>query len=162
MINHNGILTILKWQCIRCNIYEEIGKGTRCTDCPFCKSSSPKKGSPSRIGLKYSIFKNYGLSKKQCQNNGKSQLFMYLCYPYLNWSPPEIPDYDNYGNPVNKETAKISLHHIDGDHNNDSEDNLTWRLQSDHNRDEQANRKMKKFIKEKTKCCAKKLGIKVD
>ena len=161
-IDRRGILKLLKWECIRCNIYEEIGKGTQCENCPFCKNSSVKKGQPSRVGLKQSVFLPLGLTLKQCQNWGKHQLFMYIYYPELNWQPPPIPDYDNYGNEVNKRTARQTIHHINGDHNDDRKDNITWRLQGDHTRDEQLNFKQKKFLIELTKDCARKVGILVD
>ncbi len=160
-IDRRGILKILKWQCLICNYYEEVGKGTVCEDCPFCKNSAVKKGEPSRVGLRQKVFIPLGLTKKQCQNWGKSQLFMYLYYPELNWQPPPLPEYDNYGFRV-KSTSKQTIHHIDGNHHNDLKDNSTWKLLSDHIRDEQSNFKYKKFIKEQAKECARKLGIKVE
>lgn len=161
-INRRGVLRVLKWRCITCNVYEEMGKKTQCDDCPFCRNSSVKKGQPSRIGLKQSVFLPLGLTKKQCENWGKHQLFMYLYYPDLNWQPPPIPDYDNYGNFVNKDTAKQTIHHINGIHFDDRKDNLTWRLQGDHIRDEQLNFKQKKFLIESTKKCAEQLGIRME
>jgi len=162
-IDRRGVLKILKWQCIRCNVYEEMGKGTQCSDCAFCKNSSVKKGKASRIGLKQSIFLPLGLTIKQCQNWGKSQLFMYIYYPELNWQPPPVsPEYDGYGFIIDPNKVRQTIHHLDGDHNNDSKDNITWRLSTDHIRDEQQNFKRKRFFKECDMKLAKSLGIKVE
>lgn len=160
-IDRNGILKCLKWECMICKFYEELGKGTICSDCPFCKNSSPQKGKPSRVGLKQSVFIPLGLTKKQCQNWGRHQLFMYLYYPHLNWQPPPIPAYDNYGNEVKPGTIQ-TIHHKNGNHDDNTKDNLSWRLSTDHIRDEQQNFKRKRFIIESTKKCAKSLGIQVD
>ena len=160
-INRRGLLRILKWECMMCNFYEELGKGTMCQDCPFCKNSVGESGTVSRVGLKQSVFMPLGLTKKQCENWGKHQLFMYLYYPELNWQPPPIPEYDNYGHIV-KARTRWTIHHINGNHHDNTKDNLTWRLSSDPTRDEQQNFKRKKFIIESTKKCAKNLGILVD
>lgn len=160
MIDVEGVKKVLKPECITCNYYEELGKGTLCNDCPFCKNSSVKKGEPSRVGIKHSVFLPLGFTKQQCANIGKCQLFMFLYYPHLNWSPPPIPDYDNYGFPVNKEKARQSIHHLNGDHNDDRKENLTWNLLSDHIRNEQVNFKQKRFLKESILKNATKIGIK--
>lgn len=160
-VNINGILKVLKWECITCNYYEELGKKTTCNDCPFCKNSAVKKGFPSRVGLRQKVFLPLGLTLKQCQNWGRHQLFMYLYYPHLNFEPPPLPDFDNYGLPVDKTKARWAIHHINGNHNDNRKDNLTWRLHTDHIRDEQLNNKNKQFIKESAKMCAKELGIEV-
>ena len=87
---------------------------------------------------------------------------MYLYYPDLNWQLPPTPDYDNYGKRVNKSKARQTIHHLNGNHFDDTKDNLSWRLISDHIRDEQQNFKKKKFTKDCAKDCAIKLGLKVD
>jgi len=161
-INREGILEILKWECMVCNYYEELGKGTVCDDCPFCKNSAPKRGEPSRVGLKKSVFLPLGLTNKQCENWGRHHLFMYLYYPELNWKPPPIPEYDSYGFRVNREKARQTIHHLNGNNNDNRKENITWKLVSDHIRDEQQNFRLKREIKKDAKRCAKTLGLKVD
>lgn len=175
-INREGIINVLSWYCLICNYFEERGKGTLCgqkppeiingkiveyDECVFCRNSSPKPGSPSRVGLKQSIFRPLGLSLKQCQNWGPHQLFMYLYYPHLNYQQPEIPNNDNYGRPVNKETVNQTIHHINNLHHDNRKDNITWHLMSDHARNGQLNKKIRDHVIESAKNDARKLGIKI-
>jgi hypothetical protein len=157
-INKYDITRLLKVDCITCNVYEQIGRGEQCDDCPFCKSSKPTPDSPTLVGLSAVSFKGI-LTPKQLQNWGKHQLFMYLYYPELNWQPPPIPDFDNFGRPVNKATAKWCIHHINGDHTDDRKQNLAWLLRTDHPMHEQLNNAMKSLKKNQCKSLAKKLGI---
>lgn len=175
-INRRGIIEKLSWYCLICNYFEERGKGTLCgqkppeiidgkiveyDECIFCRNSSPIKGAPSRVGLKHSVFRPLGLTVKQCQNWGPHQLFTYLFYPKLNWQPPPLPDYDNYGEPVNKETARQTLHHINNDHFDNRKDNVTWNLISDHGRNGQLTKKLRDHKIEDAKKNARELGIKI-
>lgn len=177
-INRRAVIKLLSWYCLICNYFEEKGKGTLCgqkpqkvegntiiekasDECIFCSNSSPTAGQPSRVGLKQSVFLPLGLTKKQCQNWGPHQLFMYLQYPKLNWQPPPIPEYDNYGNPVDKEKARQTIHHINNDHSDNRKDNCTWNLTGDHTRNGQLNSKLRNFKIQDAKKCAKDLGIKI-
>ncbi len=175
-INRRELIKLLSWYCLICNYYEERGKGTLCgqrppeiingkiveyDECIYCRNSSQIAGSPSRVGLKQSVFLPLGLTKKQCQNWGPHQLMMYLQYPKLNWQTPPIPENDNYGIPVNQETARQTIHHINNKHHDNRKDNITWNLISDHTRNGQSNTKYRNFILEDAKKCAKALGIKI-
>lgn len=175
-IDRAELIKKLSWYCLICNYFEERGKGTLCgqkpseiingkiveyDECIFCRNSSPIKGQPSRVGLKHSVFRPVGLTKKQCENWGPHQLFMFLFYPHLNYKSPPIPDHDNYGFPVKKETALQTIHHINNIHYDNRKDNTTWNLRSDHNRDGQSLIKYRNFIIEDAKKCAKSLGIKI-
>jgi hypothetical protein len=175
-INRRELIKKLSWHCLICNYFEERGKGTLCgqkppeiingkiveyDECIFCRNSSPSPGAPSRVGLKHSVFRPLGLTAKQCQNWGPHQLFMYLYYPTLNWQPPPLPEYDNYGNPVNQETARQTIHHINNDHNDNRRDNITWHIDSDHTRNGQLLKKMRDLKIETAKKDARALGIKI-
>ncbi len=175
-INRRELIKKLSWYCLICNYFEEKGKGTLCgqksptcvngkvvthDECIFCSNSAPSAGKPSRVGLKQSIFLPLGLTKKQCENWGPHQLLMYLQYPKLNWQPPPIPEYDNYGNPVDPEKARQTIHHINNEHFDNRKDNATWNLTSDHTRNGQLNTKLRNFKIEDAKKCAKELGIKI-
>lgn len=172
-INRRELIKKLSWYCMICKYFEERGKGTLCgqkppeivngkiveyDECIFCKNSSPSKGVPSRVGLKHSVFRPLGLTAKQCQNWGPHQLFMYLFYPKLNWEPPTIPEYDNYGNHV-KKTARQTIHHLNNDHFNNIKDNITWHLGSDHTRNGQHTKKLRDHKIKEAKKCAEALGI---
>jgi len=174
-INRRGIIKRLSWYCLICNYFEERGKGTLCgqkppeiingkiveyDDCIFCRNSSPEPGKPSRVGLKASVFKPLGLTDQQISNWGPHQLFMYLFYPTLNWQPPPIQEYDNYGFIVS-EKARQSIDHKNGIHWDNRKNNITWNLVSDHMRNEQENRRLKDSIINDAKKCAEKLGIKI-
>ena len=130
-------------------------------ECIFCRNSSPSPGQPSRVGLKHSVFRPLGFTAKQCQNWGPHQLMMYLFYPELNWQPPPIQEYDNYGFPVNPETARQSIDHKNGVHWDNRKNNITWNLLSDHIRNEQENFRVKNSVIDDAKKCARKLGIKI-
>ena len=175
-INRRELIKILSWYCLICNYFEEKGKGTLCgqkppecvngnvvtyDECIYCSNSSPSPGQPSRVGLKQSVFLPLGFTKKQCENWGPHQLFMYLQYSEMNWQPPPIPDYDNYGFPVNKGTARQTIHHINNDHYDNRKDNITWKLSSDHGRNGQLNTKLRNYLLEDAKKCARALGIKI-
>jgi hypothetical protein len=175
-INRREVIKIISWYCFICNYFEERGKGTLCgqkpseiingkiveyDECIFCRNSSPTAGQPSRVGLKQSVFLSLGLTKKQCQNWGPHQLLMYLQYSELNWQPPPIPPYDNYGFPVDQETARQSIHHLNNIHHDNRKDNASWNLLSDHTRNGQSNSKYRTYIINDAKKCAKDLGIKI-
>jgi hypothetical protein len=170
------LIKLLSWYCFICNYYEEKGKGTLCgqkkpeiingkivtyDECIFCSNSAPEAGAPSRVGLKQSVFLPLGLTKKQCQNWGPHQLFMYLQYPELNWQPPPLPDTDNYGFPVDKEKARQSIHHINNSHYDNRKNNITWNLSSDHSRNGRLNSDYRDFIINDAKKCARALKIKI-
>jgi hypothetical protein len=175
-INRRELIKNLSWYCLICNYFEERGKGTLCgqkppeivngkiveyDDCIFCRNSSPSKGLPSRIGLKRTVFKPLGLTDKQCQNWGPHQLFMFLFYPKLNWQPPPIFPYDSYGEPVDQEKARQTIHHINNDHHDNRKDNITWNISSDHGRNGQLNKKLRDYKIADAKKCAKELGISI-
>lgn len=175
-IDRRGLIKILSWHCLICNYFEERGKGTLCgqkpleiingkiveyDECIFCRNSSQTAGSPSRVGLKQSVFLPLGFTKKQCENWGPHQLFMYLFYPELNWQPPPIPPEDNYGFPVDRETVHQTINHQNGKHWDNRKDNITWNLPSDHIRNEQLNFKWKNHIINDAKKNAKALGVKI-
>jgi len=175
-INRRELIKKLSWYCLICNYHEEKGKGTLCgqkkpeivdgkivtyDECIFCSNSAPEAGKPSRVGLKKSVFKPLGLTDKQCENWGPHQLLMYLQYPKLNWQPPPIQEFDNYGNPVDQETARQTIHHLNNDHNDNRKDNITWNLTGDHTRNGQLTKKLRDHKIADAKKCAKELGIKI-
>lgn len=170
------VVRILSWYCFICNYFEEKGRGTLCgqkpakivngkiveyDECVFCSNSRSIAGARSKVGLKQSVFLPLGLTIKQCQNWGPHQLLMYLQYPEMNWQPPPIPNEDNYGFPVDKEKARQTIHHINNRHYDNRKDNISWNLTSDHTRNGQSNTKLRNFIIEDAKKCAKALGMKI-
>jgi len=134
--NLAGIRALLNSNCVKCNIYEKEGMNKKCPECPFTYTSASTKGEPSRFGLSAEYFKPLGLVPDYASGNyreGKSNLFMYLYYDRLNWNPPPIVGTkDRFGNDLTADSLFL-IHHIDGNHYNDSKDNLMWCLKSEHN-----------------------------
>jgi len=160
--NLPGILALLNSNCIKCNIYEKEGMKKRCPECPFTYTSASSKGDPSRFGLAATYFRPLGLVPDYASGNyreGKSNLFMYLYYPLLNWNPPPIVgSTDRFGNILTKD-SRFTIHHIDGNHYNDSKDNLMWALQSEHNQIGKYEKDVKEMEKENIKTLCKTIEI---
>lgn len=147
MINLEGIKSLIKAECVDCNIYERIGMGNRCEDCPWAKGSRPKGRNKSNITPAAKYFHKYGLKvlkKNRTYIFGKCHIFMYLYHSKLNFKPPPLPTHDRFGNEIDQNRVKWELHHLDGDPLNDRKENLFWVLSTEHPILEAKNNRKKK------------------
>ena len=144
-----GIISEIGLACFVCNAAEKIEKGIRgagkgkggkfCKDinrnCPFVITSRRTNGSQG-MSPGALVFRKYGLNvltKTNTYKYGKSHFLFYLYHSQMNWQPPQhIPDFNRFGQLVNKETDIWTLAHLNGDHYDDSRGNLMWLLKSEH------------------------------
>ena len=79
LLDLTGLWSLLKKDCVTCNVNQRKDKKTRCQDCPFIFNSTyynkNEKKKRSRIGCG-SKFKQYGL--KKASHVGKHQLYFFL------------------------------------------------------------------------------------
>ncbi len=144
-VDYRGIESEICVLCIKCNLQKKTDLGIRgdkasgyfCTDfgrkCPFVVTST-RNGEAQSVAPSSKVFKKYGLrtlNEKSTYLYGKSHFFYYLYHPNMNWKPPELPEKNRFGDLV-YENDIFTLEHRDGDHYNDSKDNLQFSLKSEH------------------------------
>lgn len=118
-INLPGILSLIKDECVDCNLKVRMIKKIRCKDCPFVSSTTDRKTRknyfPNGIacGAK---FRQFGIDPDG--RLGKSYLFYFIYYPEFNWSVSD----------------DFELHHKNSEHWNDHKYNLEGATSSSHKR----------------------------
>ena len=131
-IDIGGIWSLLKEDCIKCNLNERRDNDTKCEDCNLVFNSTYYSTSEekrrSRVGCGYK-FKQYGI--KQPAHLGKCQLFYLLHNPELNFKLPDFPSEDLFGKPFN-DTWCWHIHHLNRKYWDDSKRNLLLLLNGEH------------------------------
>lgn len=135
-LNTAGFWSLLKLECVTCNMCERREQNTRCEDCPFIfnsvynhkqKGNVPKR---SRVGCGVK-FKEFGLKKIKYQHVGKHQLYFFLFHPELRFRMPDFPATDMFGNPFSN-TWTWHIHHLNGLFYDDRKENLLLCLNTEH------------------------------
>lgn len=119
LIDRQGILSLLKKDCVDCNLKTRIMKKIRCSDCPFISCSGDRKTAKNYFttGIACgSKFRQYGIDPNG--RLGKSYLYWFLYYPEYNFKLPPIPNHDMFGNPTNG-IGQWILHHRNKENWND-------------------------------------------
>ena len=140
--------------CSTCSMTIRKATVTVCPGCimkTHCKQGVDQYGNP-KYGCTLKVdgvaFMNQ-FSLKKRNEIGKCQAFMYLYYPEFNYILPNAPEKDILGKfneflftEIEREKGKLKgikyrklkyvIHHIDGNHDNDSEENLALVLNSEH------------------------------
>lgn len=126
-----GIWSLIKYECIICNLNKMRDDENRCNDCNFVLNSSTKrKGGivESRVGCG-AKFKEFGLIRPN--DVGKYQLLFFLYYPEYNFKLPEMPKQDMFGN-IKTENWYWHIHHLNEIYYDDRKDNLCLCLNTEH------------------------------
>lgn len=134
-LNVAGIWSLLKADCVTCDMHMRREVGTRCPDCNFIfnsKYNHKKQGtkpSRSRVGCG-AKFKQFGLNENY-SHVGKHQLYFFLFHPELNFKLPEFPSHDMFGNPQTPNWY-WHIHHLNHLYWDDSKDNLMLCINTEH------------------------------
>lgn len=131
-VDFEGVKSLIKLECIDCNLPLRRMRNTICKVCHFTTTSTERKSSKNyfTIGITpKQIFKKYGI--KDPSDLGKGRLFYFLYHPELNFEMPEIPPYDIFGNETTN-TAQWILHHMDKQNWNDHIWNILLCLRNEH------------------------------
>jgi hypothetical protein len=123
-----GIKSLLKDECVDCNLHIRREENNICSDCNFRFNSTRATG---RRGVcPGSIFKKYGL--KNPGSMGKHTLYYFLYYPELNFEFPPLPDEDLFGKTSSEKTFVWHIHHMNIEYWNDHIWNLLLCLNTEH------------------------------
>lgn len=131
-VDFEGVKSLIKIECIDCNLPLRRIRNTVCDVCNFTTKSKDRKSSKNyfTIGITpKQIFKKYGI--KEPSELGKGRLFYFLYNPQLNFELPDIPPYDMFGNPT-ASTSQWVLHHMDKQNWNDHIWNILLCLRNEH------------------------------
>jgi len=144
LIDRRGILSLIKKECVDCNLKVRMMKKIRCEGCPFISASSDRKTRKNYFTTGIACgkkFKQYGIDPSG--RLGKSYLFYFLYYPKLNFELPKIPPLDRFGKATD-ENSQWTIHHKNGENWNDHIWNIMLCLRSEHQYfEKQYNREMK-------------------
>lgn len=145
-IDYNGIEGEVDVCCTICDPQEKTLRGIRgdkasgyfCEDlnkkCPFVITSNRNKNGDKCIAPSSKVFKKHGLRTLKPNNTyifGKSHFFFFLYHKHLNWQMPPVPEKNRFGEDVTTDDI-MTLEHRDGNHYNDSKQNLQPSLKSEH------------------------------
>jgi len=136
LLNRNGILSLIKNECVDCNLKVRIMKKIQCSDCPFVSCSGERKTRKNYFTTGIACgakFYQYGIDPNG--RLGKAYLFYFLYHPELNFSLSSLP------NPGNKQWI---LHHDDGNNWNDHIWNLILCFRTEHSFFEKINKSLNK------------------
>ena len=125
-VDIEGIKSLLKKQCVICDVSEKRMHGIRCKKCPFVFNTQDTNSKRARVGTGAKFYK-YGVPK----DTGKHQFYYFLYYPELNFEYPPVPEIDLYDN-VNPGTWRWIIHHLNGNHFDDRIWNLLLVLNTEH------------------------------
>lgn len=123
-IDRNGIISLLRKDCVTCNVSLRKHLKTRCDPCHFSPKSGDRKSNANFIPLgatPKAIFKKYGIENPG--ELGKTRLYYFLYHPELNFKYPPIPQFDIFGNPTD-EKAQWLIHHMNKNNCDDSPWNI--------------------------------------
>lgn len=142
-----NLVTEIKIPCIECCPQALVEQGLRgpgrgdcfckiiSKDCPFVITSNRGRNGQC-VAPSAKVFRKYGLrtmKKNSTYLFGKSHFFFFLYFPEMNWQPPQhMPEFTRYGKPVDPTKERWTLSHCNGNHFDDSKNNLIWLLSSEH------------------------------
>ncbi len=123
MIDVEGIKSLLKDDCVTCDVRTKIKQNTRCNDCPFRLSADNRCETRTD-------FKRYGVDRLY-----KHQLYYFLYHPELNFKFPPLPYNDLMGIPKSDHTRWIwEIHHHNENKMDDTNSNLEMLINTEHSR----------------------------
>lgn len=131
-VDINGVIGLLKKDCIMCNLTLRKAAFCICKDCPFIFSSrTNKENNPNTTRTRTGCgkpFRKYGINWAM----GKERLFYFLYHPELDFEWPPLPEYDTLGNHHTEKKFMWAIHHINGLYWDDSPWNLLLCLNTEH------------------------------
>jgi len=132
-IDMPGLWSLIKYECITCNMNQMRQENKRCKDCNFVFNSGTirKDGiKESRVGCG-AKFKKYGIKSGLTEHVGKYQILFFLYYPEYNFKFPEFPKVDMFGN-ERKDTWSWHLHHLNRIYYDDRKQNICLCINTEH------------------------------
>ncbi len=148
-VDREGVKSLIKPDCIDCNMHLRRLEKTRCKDCNFIFNSSywneNKSFKRSRVGCGIK-FKKFGIENPS--EMGKCQLFFFLYTPGLKFEMPPISD--ELQKQYEGKHLAWHVHHKNSQYWNDHFSNLELVLNVEHNQiaalEKKANRLSEKMI----------------
>jgi len=138
LLDINGILSLIKEDCIDCNLKVRMLKKIRCHGCPFVSCSGERKTRKNYFTTGIACgakFRQYGIDPNG--RLGKSYLFYFLYHPELQWSLPSIST-----------TKQWVIHHENSNNWNDHIWNLILCLSTEHSSFEATDNTLQKRLNE--------------
>jgi len=134
-IDREGILSLIKKDCVDCNLKVRMMKGIRCKDCPFVSCSGERKSRKNYFTTGIACgakFRQFGIDPNG--RLGKSYLFYFIYYPEKNWTVPD----------------DFELHHLNAENWNDHIHNLKGTTSSGHRQLEKEYKENQKLLNEQS------------
>ena len=148
LLDRQGIISLIKDDCVDCNLKVRMMKGIRCPDCPFVSCSGQRKSRKNYFttGIACGVkFRQYGIDPNG--RLGKSYLFYFLYNQELNFKLPDFPEHDSFGN-LTTESSQWIMHHKNRENWNDHIWNIELCLRSEHPSIEKADEAERKLLSE--------------
>ena len=124
MYDYDAIWDRVKEGCITCDLKDHYHNNTKCKSCIFVADRITKGDF-----VVSSKFTPEGFDSVK-----KHHFFYFMYYPELNFKFPKLPEYDLYGKCSKFNNWYWVIHHEDGNHLNDSENNLVLLLNHEHHK----------------------------
>lgn len=134
-LNIPGLWSLVRLECMTCEMIKMRDDGKRCIGCPFVFNSTYNNESHDiskrrvRVGCGVN-FRDFGI--KQWTHLGKHQLYFFLQHPELEFRLPGIPLFDMFGAPK-QSTWAWHIHHLNHKYYDDRKENLFLCLNTEHN-----------------------------